>query len=211
MLVLSKPALLATMGVNVDEDSLVKRAKQYLKEKYAKPGNVYLGVVSRLDSFVSGVVVLARTSKAAARLNRQFAGGLTKKNYLAIVPKGDGRKQGNLTDWISKNESRHRMQVVSKEVSDAKEARLSYRTIGEFQDLSLLEIDLHTGRKHQIRVQLSATNRPIVGDRKYGSSESFKKGIALHSFQLRIEHPTLKEKMLFESPPPAWWRLERFR
>lgn len=211
LLVLNKPALLPTMGVKPDQPSLINLAKAYLKQKYAKPGNVYLGVVSRLDAFVSGVVVFARTSKAAARLTKQFANRETSKFYYAIVPTRQCRKQEQLTHWLAKDEPNHRMMAVGKDTINAKKAQLKYTCLGENTDSCLLQIELLTGRKHQIRVQFASSNRPIIGDRKYGSKQPFRSGIALHSQSLTILHPTLKENFTFQHDPPKWWRIEQFQ
>jgi 23S rRNA pseudouridine1911/1915/1917 synthase len=214
LLVIDKPALLATMGVREGEDSLVVRAKDYLRDKYNKPGNVYLGVVSRLDSFVSGVIVLARTSKAASRLTDQFRKRSPDKTYLALVPNNDSLpERGRLEHFLYKDESQHRM-VATKQLPPnqptAKNAILNFSTIGLHNEQRLLEIKLETGRKHQIRVQLAAAGCPIIGDRKYDSEVSFKTGIALHSHRLTIEHPTLRSPQSFQSVPPPFWRIERF-
>ena len=211
LLVLNKPALLPTMGVKPDQPSLINLAKGYLKQKYAKPGNVYLGVVSRLDSFVSGVVVFARTSKAAARLTRQFANQETTKLYYAIVPCNQCRKEEEeLVHWLAKDEPNHRMMAVSKGTPNAKQTRLKYTCLGENNGFCLLQIELLTGRKHQIRVQFASSGCPIIGDRKYGSNEPFKTGIALHSQSLTVEHPTLKKSLTFQKDPPHWWRIDQF-
>ena len=211
LLVLDKPALLPTMGVQEDQDSLLKQARSYIKQKYNKPGNVYLGVVSRIDSFVTGAVVFARTSKAAARLTRQFSQSQPEKKYLAIVPAKNCESDALLEHYVAKDEPNHRMMTVDSSHSAAKHARLEYKTIGEYGNDCLVEIRLMTGRKHQIRLQFSASGMPIVGDRKYGSKRPFVKGIALHSNRLTIEHPTSREPMTFTSQPPSYWSIERFR
>ena len=213
LLVVDKPAPLPTMGASEGEDSLVNMAKDYLRVKYNKPGNVFLGVVSRLDSFVTGVVVLARTSKAASRLSEQFRSRSVEKTYWAIVADPLPGLAATLEHQVYKNESRHRMQAADMTIAapaDAKMARLSYRTLGTNGERTLIEVKLDTGRKHQIRVQLEAIGCPIVGDRKYGSEVTFKQGVALHSQQLAIDHPTSKERMTFQAPPPKWWRISRF-
>ena len=214
LLVVDKPALLPTMGVQEGDDSLVKQAKEYLRRKYNKPGNVYLGVVSRLDSFVSGVIVLARTSKAASRLTDQFRRRAVGKYYLAIIPDEPTLPDaGELEDRLVKDESLHRMVVLKKNAPSAEQekvAKLDYRTLGRHNQQRLLAVSLKTGRKHQIRVQLAAAGCPIIGDRKYESPASFKKGIALHSHRLVIEHPTTKETRSFQSDPPPFWRIDRF-
>ena len=213
LLVVNKPALLATMGVSTGETSVVTLAKDYLKEKYDKPGNVYIGVVSRLDSFVSGVLVLARTSKAAARLNQQFSDASAEKTYWAIVPRQLPHQQGFLKNWLIKDDQRRRMITVERDhprFDEAKEARLKYEVIGNHGDQCLVEIRLETGRKHQIRVQFEAIGCPIVGDRKYNSPITFRPGIALHSRRLKIVHPTTKQQIEFETLPGRPWQLNRF-
>ena len=213
LLVIDKPPLLPTMGVGPEDDSLVARARQYIKQKYNKPGKVYLGVVSRLDSFTSGVIVLARTSKSASRLTEQFRNRFAKKTYWAIVPDQLPSRSGELEDRLVKNESRRRMEVLSPgaaAVQGEKLARLRYSSLAQHAGLCLIEVELKTGRKHQIRVQLEHAGCPILGDKKYGSNLPFKKGIALHSRKLVIEHPTQKVLQSFQSDPPGWWNMGRF-
>lgn len=213
LLVVDKPAMLATMGIAEGEESLVEILKRYLKRKYNKPGNVYLGVVSRLDSWVSGVIIFARTSKAAERLNRQFRDRTCSKTYMAIIPDVVGfPERGRLENCVGKNESLQRMVVVpsGKSKAEARLATLSYKTLSRNDNKRLVEIELETGRKHQIRVQFSAMGCPILGDRKYGSKLDFPRGIALHSFRLRLEHPTTKAPLDFEVTPPGYWKLTQF-
>jgi len=215
LLVLNKPPLIATMGAAAGEPSLLEEAKKYLKRKYNKPGNVYLGVVSRLDAFASGTIVFARTSKSASRISDQFRRRTIVKQYRAIVPGGILADQGSLENWIYKDDASHRMRCAhSDNGSDVKLGRLSYRIIGRDRnnemDLDLLDIKLETGRKHQIRVQLSHAGCPIVGDRKYESRLPFPKGIALHCYHLAFEHPTLKKTMEFTVEPPKHWRLAKY-
>lgn len=214
LLVIDKPALLPTMGVREGDDSLVVRAKDYLRIKYQKPGNVYLGVVSRLDSHVTGVIVLARTSKAASRLSEQFRNRSSEKIYLAIIPdRNEFAERGQLINRIVKNEAQHRMVCLPSTATrqpNEQSATLKYQTLGRNQGQRLIEIELVTGRKHQIRVQLSAAGVPILGDRKYDSDTHFPTGIALHSQRLTIEHPTIQSLQTFQSAPPSFWRLSRF-
>ncbi len=206
LLVVNKPAGLITMGGAADEDSAVTLAAAYLKAKYHKPGNVFVGVVSRLDRLVSGVLVLARTSKAASRLSEQFRDRTTEKEYLAWV---EGRLEINdwteWRDWVHKNESLQRMVVVPEHHTDGQLASLKIRTVRAASDRSLVRIQLLTGRKHQIRLQLSHRGYPILGDKKYDASRPFAKGIALHSERLVIQHPTLKQRLEFSAPPPSYW------
>ena len=205
LLVVNKPAGIATMGKAAGTPSMVTLAKEYLKQKYQKPGNVYLGVVSRLDSLVSGVLVFARTSKAAARLSEQFRDRKTMKLYWAIVTGVPKPKQGELVHWMCKDESQQRMVGRSKKSADTQEARLKYQALREFPEGTVVEVKLLTGRKHQIRVQLAAAGHPILGDQKYGSKASFPAGIALHARVLTIEHPTLKKPMTFKAGLPKAW------
>jgi 23S rRNA pseudouridine1911/1915/1917 synthase len=208
LLVVNKPALLPTMGTQPGDASLYNWAGEYLKRKYNKPGNVYVGVVSRLDSHTSGVIVLARTSKAASRLSDQLRRGSVTKRYLALIPAGLQPPRGQLSDRLVKNESRHRMEVVPEsaaKVSGEKQALLEYQTVDQNDSVQALQVDLKTGRKHQIRVQLEHAGFPILGDRKYGSQRRWPTGIALHCFQLSFLHPTLKTVQSFQvTPPPDW-------
>lgn len=213
LLVLNKPPLIATMGAEAGAPTLLDEAKKYLKQKYNKPGNVYLGVVSRLDAFVSGAIVFARTSKSASRLSDQFRRRKITKQYRAIVPAGILASQGVLEDWIFKDEASHRMRCTDNaQHPKAKLGRLAYEVIGRDQksEFELLKIELETGRKHQIRVQLSSAGSPIVGDRKYDSRAPFAKGIALHCYHLAFTHPTLKKQMEFTVDPPRHWSLLKY-
>lgn len=206
LLVVNKPALLPTMGVAADKPSLLALAKDYVREKYDKPGNVYLGVVSRLDAPVTGVVLLARTSKAAARLTKAFKDREVQKTYWAVVSEIPEPLEGTIEHYLRKDERHRKMHVTNAGAQDAQLARLSYCVLKEANDLALVQVELETGRKHQIRVQLAKLGHPIVGDRKYGSSMEFPRGIALHSKRLEIEHPVRKEKICFEAPLPGTWR-----
>lgn len=206
LLVINKPAGLATQGVAEGTPSLVTEIKRYLKAKYNKPGNVYLGVVSRLDASTTGVVVLARTSKAAARLSEQFREGTVEKTYWALVAPPPDPPTAELTDWLKKDEKLQRMSVVRKYTIGAQRAQLSYTTLQSAAGISLLSIDLETGRKHQIRLQLANLGSAILGDRKYGSRRQFTEGIALHARELQIAHPISKKPLRFVAPLPASFR-----
>jgi 23S rRNA pseudouridine1911/1915/1917 synthase len=205
LLVVNKPAGLPTQGAAAGEDSLVSRAKDYLKEKYHKPGNVYVGVVSRLDAEVTGVVVLARTSKAAARLSEQFREAEVIKTYWAVVEGAPRAFSGMLVDWLEKSEHQRKMIIV--DAARGQEARLRFRQLASLASRqTLLEVNLETGRKHQIRVQLARYGCPIVGDARYGASEPFPRGIALHARRLQITHPSRKMPCEFLAPLPESWR-----
>ncbi|MCI8444724.1 MAG: RluA family pseudouridine synthase [Clostridia bacterium] len=181
---------------------LLTLAKKYLKEKYNKPGNVYLGLVHRLDRPVGGIMVFAKTSKAAARLSNQVRERILKKKYLAVVEGKIEKQTGILEDYLYKDERHNISKVVKKEKKNAKLAKLDYEVIkyNEVKDLSLVKVNLHTGRHHQIRVQLSHFGHSIFGDQKYGTRGKGKQ-IALWAYELTIEHPISKEKMTFQDLP----------
>ena len=206
LLVVDKPPGLPTMGVAAPKPSLLTEAKAYIKEKYQKPGNVYLGIVSRLDAPVTGLLLLARTSKAAARLTEQFRNKKVQKSYWALVETPPEPDQETLQNWVRKDERHRRMHVVSAETEGAREAILSYQTLQSSRGSTLLEIDLKTGRKHQIRLQLSHQGHPILGDRKYGSRREFPAGIALHAHSLSFQHPVQDKVLQFTAPLPACWK-----
>jgi 23S rRNA pseudouridine1911/1915/1917 synthase len=206
LLAVSKPANLPTMGVPEGKPSLLVAAKQYIKQKYAKPGNVYLGVVSRLDAPVTGVVLFARTSKAASRLAQLFRRGEVTKRYWAIVERVPQPEAGTCVDWLRHDERHRRVAVCGERGDKARKARLNYRLLQRLRRGALLEIELITGRKHQIRVQLAHRGWPVAGDRKYGGRLSFDPGIALHSRTLRFCHPVRKSAVDLVAPIPGSWR-----
>ncbi len=205
LLAVNKPVGLATMGVAAGKESLLTLAKDYVGEKYNKPGNVYLGIVSRLDAPVSGVVLIARTSKAAARLTKQFKERSVDKVYWALVEPGFHPKQGVRTDWVRHDERHRKVHIAEAGADGAKEARLEYRRIRTVPRAALVEVRLLTGRKHQIRVQLAEMEFPVLGDRKYGSRRSFDAGIALHAKCLGFDHPVGGRRVEIPAPlPPSW-------
>lgn len=210
LLAVSKPAGLPTMGVAADQPSLLALAKQYIKRKYQKPGNVYLGAMSRLDAPVTGIVLFARTSKAAARLTEQFRSRAVDKAYWAIVS-GEPPAEATCVDWLIKDERHRKMHIAAPRAPGAQEARLSYRRLVQLPRHWVLEIALETGRKHQIRLQLAERGFPVVGDRKYGSQAAFPEGIALHSRRLGFTHPTLGTPVELTAQPPKSWAKFGFR
>ncbi|MFV2065917.1 MAG: RluA family pseudouridine synthase [Pirellulales bacterium] len=210
LLVVCKPVMLPTMGVADDRPSLLAIAKAYIKQKYDKPGNVYLGIVSRLDAPVSGAVAIARTSKAASRLSRQFRDQSVEKIYWAVVEGTPDPQQGRLIDYVRKDERHRRMHLARPDHQGARQARLSYRTLATRGSRSLLEVRLETGRKHQIRLQLAAQGHPIMGDRKYGSRRPFSEGIALHCRTIEFEHPVRRQPLRITAPFPPSWRQSGF-
>lgn len=197
LLVVYKPAGMLVQKDRTGDPSLLDLAKAYVKGHFSKPGNVYLGLVHRLDRPVSGVIVFARTSKAAARLSEQFREGRVEKIYQAVV-EGEIAESGELEDRIIRSGS---SSYVGKG-GEGKLAHLSFQRLKSSKGRSLLEITLGTGRHHQIRVQLSNLGYPIVGDFRYGSKAKYKEGaIALHARSLSITHPTRKERMTFTAEP----------
>ena len=201
-----KPARLLTVGDRTGDVSLLDLAKEYLKEKYKKPGNVFVGLVHRLDRPVSGVVLFARTSKAADRLSEQFRQGTVCKTYRAIVEGNVAPDSGEFVDWLLKNEETNTTRCVPPETPSARHSRLRFRRVTSACGLALLEIAPETGRSHQIRVQLSTRGYPIYGDRKYGSKHSWQGVIALHAAQLTFDHPTRHEPVTVTAPDPESWR-----
>lgn len=177
--------------------------KLYLKEKYNKPGEAYLGVVHRLDRPTSGVVIFSKTSKALSRLNKAFANRDTKKTYWAVVKNKPKQESARLVHYLKRNPKQNKSYAHIKPVPESKEAILSYQLIKSLDNYHLLEITLETGRHHQIRSQLSAIGSPIKGDLKYGFDRSNKDGsIHLHARKLSITHPVQKENITFEAAPP---------
>ena len=177
--------------------------KDYIKEKYAKPGAVFLGVVHRLDRPVSGLVVFARTSKALSRLNKMFAEGEVHKTYWAITKNAPRDNEGTLTHWLVRNEKQNKSYTYDQEKPKAKKAILKYRVLSHSDNYSLIEVNLMTGRHHQIRCQLAAMGCPIKGDLKYGAPRSNPDGsISLLSRRVEFVHPVSKETIIAEAPLP---------
>ena len=207
LLAVVKPAGLPTMGTAAGKPTLLTLAKQYVKDRYQKPGNVYLGIMSRLDAPVTGVVLLARTSKAAARLTEQFRSRSVEKTYWAIVEGILDPPVGTCSDWIGQDHRSKRMRIVEAEVPGAKQATLTYRRLSVLGKKDcLVEVELQTGRKHQIRLQLAALDHAILGDFKYGSRRPFPAGIALHARRLVFKHPVKGDRIELVAPIPAPWR-----
>ena len=202
IIVAEKPPNIPSQSDKTEDEDMLTIIKQYLKEKYNKPGNVYLGLVHRLDRPVGGVMVFAKTSKAASRLSEQVRNKTFKKEYLAIVDGKIDQQKGILEDYLLKNQANNISKVVKENTKNAKYAKLEYEVLkyNEEINLSLLKILLHTGRHHQIRVQLSHFGHSICGDQKYGTRGRGKQ-IALWAYQLTIEHPITKEKMSFRDLP----------
>lgn len=191
-------------GDKTGDTPLSDIVKDYIKEKYQKPGNVFLGVVHRLDRPVSGLVVFARTSKALSRLNEMFRIGEVHKTYWAITKNMPAIEEGRLEHWLVRNEKQNKSYAYAKEKPGAKKAVLEYKMIGRTDNYSLLEVRLLTGRHHQIRCQLAAMGCPIKGDLKYGAQRSNPDGsISLLSHRVEFVHPVSKERIDVTSPVPA--------
>ena len=201
LLVVNKPNGQLVQGDQTGRATLLDEGKAWIKQKYDKPGDVFLGLVHRLDRPASGVVVLARTSKAASRLSKEIRAHRPRKTYWAIVS-GEIDESGRWQDRLERDAYTSR--VVS--APDGKTARLSYKRLSHSLESSRVEIDLETGRHHQIRVQFSHRDHPILGDRRYGSTIAFADdAIALHAREMRIKHPTRDEEMCFTAELPLLW------
>ena len=202
IILVEKQPNIPSQADKTEDIDMLSIVKQYIKETYHKPGNVYLGLVHRLDRPVGGVMVFAKTSKAASRLSNQVREKTFKKKYLAVVDGKVEQKEGTLENYLYKEERSNTSKVVNKEKKNAKLAKLDYQVLkyNEVKNLSLLEINLHTGRHHQIRVQLANFGHSIFGDQKYGTRGQGKQ-IALWAYKLSIEHPITKKQMTFEDFP----------
>ena len=204
IIVVRKDPNIPSQADKTEDLDMLTIIKKYLKEKYNKPGNVYLGLVHRLDRPVGGVMVFAKTSKAASRLSNQVREKTFKKKYLAVVDGKFDRENGILEDYLYKDERNNISKVVKPEKKNAKLAKLDYKVLAynEVKDLSLVKVNLHTGRHHQIRVQLSNAGHSIFGDQKYGTRGKGKQ-IALWAYELTIQHPVSKEEMTFKCFPES--------
>lgn len=203
IIIVNKQSGEIVQGDKTGDTPLSDIVKQYIKEKYNKPGNVFLGVVHRLDRPVSGLVVFAKTSKALSRLNEMFRTGDVHKTYWAIVKKNDIAPEATLTDWLTRNERQNKSYAHNRDVPGAKKAVLSYKVRSMSDNYMLLEVRLMTGRHHQIRCQLAHMGCPIKGDLKYGSPRSNPDGsISLMSRRVEFVHPVSKETIAVEAPVP---------
>lgn len=212
IIVVEKPVNIPSQGDKTGDVDMLTIIKEYLKEKYNKPGNVYLGLIHRLDRPVGGVMVFAKTSKSATRLSEQVRDKVFKKKYLVIANGKFDKETGVLSDYLLKNERKNMSRVVPEGTKNSKYAELDYEVLkyDEELNLSVLKINLHTGRHHQIRVQLSSRNHSIYGDQKYGG-RGHGKQICLWAYELTINHPITKEEMTFKSIPKmekSWKILE---
>ena len=214
IIVVNKTASEIVQADKTGDTPLSETVKQYLKEKYQKPGNVFLGVTHRLDRPVSGLVIFAKTSKALTRLNEMFRAGEVKKTYWAVVKNAPKESEGELVHFLVRNEKQNKSYAYDKEVPNSKKAVLDYRLIGRSENYYLLEVDVKTGRHHQIRCQLAKMGCPIKRDLKYGSPRSNPDGsICLHARRVRFVHPVSKELIELKAPLPEgnlWKGFELF-
>jgi 23S rRNA pseudouridine1911/1915/1917 synthase len=203
LIIINKRAGDIVQGDKTGDKPLSDVVKEYIKEKYNKPGNVFLGTVHRLDRPTSGIVIFARTSKALERLNKMLREKSIKKTYFAVVKDKLKRKENTLINFLKKNPKNNKSKAFPKEIDGSKKAILHYKVIKELTNYSLLEIDLETGRHHQIRCQLSIIGHPIKGDLKYGFARSNKNGsIHLHARKISFTHPVNKELIEVTAPLP---------
>ena len=203
IIVVNKTASEIVQGDKTGDIPLSETVKQYLKEKYNKQGNVFVGVTHRLDRPVSGLVIFAKTSKALSRLNEMFKHSEIKKTYWAIVKNCPQKEEEELTNYLVRNEKQNKSYAYDKEVKNSKKAILHYKLISHSENYYLLEVDLKTGRHHQIRCQLAKMGCPIKGDLKYGSSRSNSDGsICLHARKISFIHPVSKKVIEVEAPVP---------
>ena len=200
IIVVEKPCNIPSQADKTTDEDMLTLIKKYIKEKYNKPGEVFLGLVHRLDRPVGGIMVFARTSKAASRLSEAIRTNNFSKRYLAVVEGKFENTQGSFEDYLFKDEALNKSKVVSKDKKGAKLAKLNYEVVAEVNGKSLVKIDLETGRHHQIRVQFSHAGHPLVGDQKYGRTNPGVQ-IALWAYELEFKHPTKDEVMKFDIKP----------
>ncbi|TWT55260.1 Ribosomal large subunit pseudouridine synthase D [Thalassoglobus neptunius] len=207
LLGVNKPSGLIAQGAPEGVVSLPDMVRDYLKKKYNKPGNVYLGIPHRLDRPVSGVTVFSRNSKCAARLSEQFAKRTVEKTYLAILESIPEKSSGRLENWIYRIPNESRVVIRDADSPGAKIARLRYRVLETSKKRALVEVDLETGRMHQIRVQFANIGCPVYADTKYGANSSMNdpNAIALHAFRMKLKHPVRYDDVIIEAPIPRSW------
>ena len=215
IIIVNKQSGEIVQGDKTGDRPLSDLVKDYIKEKYQKPGEVFLGVVHRLDRPVSGLVVFARTSKALTRLNKMFAEGQVHKTYWALVQNCPKEPEGTLENWLVRNEKQNKSYAYDRERPNAKKAILKYKVIGRTDNYTLVEVQLMTGRHHQIRCQLSTMGCPIKGDLKYGAKRSNPDGsISLQSHRVEFEHPVSHETIAIEAPlphDPVWQGINYYK
>jgi 23S rRNA pseudouridine1911/1915/1917 synthase len=212
LLAVAKPAGLPVVPDESGDESLLERAKAWVKQELSKPGEAFLGVVHRLDRPVSGVVLFARTSKAAARLSEQFRTGAARKLYWGAAARAPREREGELVQWLVKDAERNLVVDAGRETRDAKRAVTRWRVAGEQAGLVHLDLAPRTGRPHQLRIACASLGCPLLGDLKYGAERPLEdRSIALHAAELVVEHPTRREPVVLraEAPERDWWAFRR--
>ena len=203
IIVVLKPQGVPTCGDESGDDSLLEGVRRYLKVTYEKPGNVYVGLIHRLDRPTGVVMVFAKTSKAASRLSEQMRGGDFEKKYFTVLVGTPKEPQKTLVNYLKKNPVNNMVYLCPPTTDGAKMASLDYRVLQEREGLCLAEVRLHTGRTHQIRVQMAGIGHPVYGDMRYGGENAKKGWLALWAYSLSFTHPVTKERMRFMVQPPA--------
>lgn len=203
VIVVLKPQNVPSQEDSSKDLDMLTMVKQYIKEKYNKPGNVFVGLVHRLDRPTGGIMVFAKTSKAAARLSEQFKNGEAEKTYFAVVKGTPRNRQGKLVNYLVKDEKTNLVKLAPRLTEGAKRAELDYTCLDTIDGYSLLKIKLGTGRGHQIRVQLASIGNPIYGDQKYGGQNMEKANLHLFAVELKFNHPISKDRMVFRAYPPS--------
>lgn len=202
IIVVLKPQNVPCCEDSSGDYDLLSCVRDYIKETYNKPGNVYVGLIHRLDRPTGGIMVYAKSSKAAARLSEALKAGEFEKKYFAVLVGSPKEKKATLTNYLKKNAVNNTVYVCGATVEGAKLAELDYRIVEETETLSLADIRLHTGRSHQIRVQMSFIGAPVYGDMRYGGEKAKKGNLALWAYTLAFNHPVTKERMVFKVQPP---------
>ena len=203
IIVVMKPQGIPSCGDESGDDNMLEQVRRYVKEKYEQPGNVYIGLVHRLDRPTGGVMVFAKTSKAASRLAEQMRGGDFEKKYLAVLVGTPKEPKGTLVNYLKKNPVNNMVYICTQTTDGAKMASLEYSVLEEKGGLCLADIKLHTGRTHQIRVQMAGISHPVYGDMRYGGENAKKGNLALWAYSLAFTHPVTKERLRFMLEPPA--------
>ena len=203
IIVVMKPQGFASCGDESGDDNMLEQVRRYVKETYNKPGNVYIGLVHRLDRPTGGVMVFAKTSKAASRLAEQMRNGDFEKKYLAVLVGTPKEPKGTLVNYLKKNPVNNMVYICTQTTDGAKMASLDYRVLEEKGGYCLADIKLHTGRTHQIRVQMAGISHPVYGDMRYGGESAKKGNLALWAYSLTFTHPVTKERLRFMLEPPA--------
>ena len=203
IIVVLKPQGVPSCGDESGDDSLLEAVRRYVKVTYEKPGNVYIGLIHRLDRPTGGVMVFAKTSKAASRLAEQMRGGDFEKQYLTVLVGSPAEKRATLVNYLKKNPVNNMVYICPQTTDGAKMASLEYEVLEEKGGCSLVRVKLHTGRTHQIRVQMAGISHPVYGDMRYGGENAKKGNLALWAYSLTFTHPVTKERLRFMLEPPA--------